>query len=237
MSPASSQSEAFARFKELTLASPHVPRGTEVKEMSEEVQPPADGDVLKSCHDFWFAFIQKAMKHSSFDALCTLLRPRAMHDAGWDVLDESEATFEDFNWMLKTAHETKGKGTARRLALHHYCFIIEMNPIHEMIMNLVRCVSGQRYLRTDETGRDTDQYEARGWSRIYDRNDRRPRTRLEGRRRSGNRLGRVEPPVPEFNDGREHEAYTGLASTLSGFGTTSEYFMTATEALRSMKFS
>jgi hypothetical protein len=115
--------------------------------MSEETQGPADVDnVLKECHDFWFTLIQKAMDRSSFDTLCTLLRPRGMHDAGWDVLDESEATFEDFNWMLKTAHEARGKATARRLALHYYCFVIEMNPIHEMIMNLLRCISGQHYL-------------------------------------------------------------------------------------------
>jgi hypothetical protein len=97
-------------------------------------------------HDFWFSLVQKAMDRSPFDTLCTLLRPRGAHDAGWDVLDESQATFEDFNWMLKTAHEARGNTTARRLALHYYCFVIEMNPIHEMIMNLLRCISGQHYL-------------------------------------------------------------------------------------------
>ena len=115
--------------------------------MSEEPQPSGVVDpALQACHDFWFSLIQKAMDHRSFDTLCTLLRPRGMHDAGWDVLDESEATFEDFNWMLNTAQEARGKATARRLALHYYCFVIEMNPFHEMIMNLLRCISGERYL-------------------------------------------------------------------------------------------
>ena len=87
--------------------------------MSEESPSSAAIDpVLKECHDLWFALIQKAMEHSPFGALCTLLRPREMHDAGWDVLDESEATFEDFNWMLKAAHDAKGKATARRFALY-----------------------------------------------------------------------------------------------------------------------
>lgn len=115
--------------------------------MSEEPQASASIDPpLNECHDFWFSLIQKAMEHSPFDMLCTLLRPRGAHDAGWDVLDESEATFEDFNWVLKAAQEARGKSTARRLALHYYCFVIEMNPIHEMIMNLLRCISGQHYL-------------------------------------------------------------------------------------------
>ena len=69
-----------------------------------------------------------------------------MHDAGWDVLDESEATFQDFNWMLQAAQDAKGKVTARRFGLYYYCFLVEMNAIHEMIMNLLRCLSGQHYL-------------------------------------------------------------------------------------------
>jgi len=115
--------------------------------VSEETQSFAAIDpVLKECHDLWFALIQKAMERSPFDALCTLLRPRGMHDAGWDVLDASEATFEDFNWMLKTAHDAKGKATARRFALYYYCFLVEMSAIHEMMMNLLRCISDQHYL-------------------------------------------------------------------------------------------
>src|SRR5689334_19195454 len=102
--------------------------------------------TIKECHDFWFALLQKAFDKSPFDALCTLLRPRGMHDAGWDVLDESEATFDDFNWMLEKAQKEKGLACARRLALHYYGFIIEMSPIHEMILNVLRCISGQRYL-------------------------------------------------------------------------------------------
>ena len=102
--------------------------------------------TIKQWYDFWFALIQKAFDKSAFDALCTLLRPRGMHDAGWDVLDESEATFEDFNWMLSKTKKEKGTACARRLALHYYCFIIEMSPIHEIILNLLRCISGQRYL-------------------------------------------------------------------------------------------
>lgn len=101
---------------------------------------------IKEWHDFWSVLIQKAIEKSPFDAICTLLRPRGMHDAGWDVLDESEASFEDFNWMLSKAENEKDAACARRLALHYYCFIIEMSPIHEIILNLLRCISGQRYL-------------------------------------------------------------------------------------------
>jgi hypothetical protein len=102
--------------------------------------------AVKEFHDFWFVLIQKAFDKLPFDVLCTLLRPRGMHDAGWDVLDEAQVTFGDFNWMLDKAQKEKGKACARRLALHYYCFIVEMSPIHEMIFNILRCMSGQRYL-------------------------------------------------------------------------------------------
>jgi hypothetical protein len=69
-----------------------------------------------------------------------------MHDAGWDVLDESQATFDDFNWILEQTERLKGKASTRRFALHYYCFLIEMSPIHEVMMNLLRTISGQRYL-------------------------------------------------------------------------------------------
>jgi hypothetical protein len=115
--------------------------------VNEEPQLSAPIDpVLKECHDLWFTLIEKALDHRPFDALCTLLRPRGVHDAGWDVLDESEATFEDFNWMLKMAHDAKGKATARRFALYYYCLLVEMNAVHEMMMNLLRCISDQQYL-------------------------------------------------------------------------------------------
>ena len=39
------------------------------------------------------------MDKRPFDTLCTLLRPGGAHSAGWDVLDEAETTFQDFNWL------------------------------------------------------------------------------------------------------------------------------------------
>lgn len=101
---------------------------------------------IQQHHDFWFALFQKAFHKSPFDALCTLLRPRGMHDVGWDILDESQTTFDDFNWMLTEAHQQRGENSARRFALHYYCFVIEMTAIHETIMNTIRCISAQRYL-------------------------------------------------------------------------------------------
>jgi hypothetical protein len=118
--------------------------------MSETTNPSANelkiDPLLKQCHDFWFGLFQKAMDKSSFDTLCTLLRPGGAHGAGWDVLDEAGTTFEDFNWMLDVAQKTKGKATARRFALYYYCFLVEMTAIHEMMMNLLRCVTDQHYL-------------------------------------------------------------------------------------------
>lgn len=102
--------------------------------------------IEKEYHDFWLNLIQKALDKSSFSLLCTLLRPGSMHDAGWDVLDESQATFDDFNWILGKTHAERGILSARRFALHYYCFLIEMTPIHEIILNILRCASGEKYM-------------------------------------------------------------------------------------------
>lgn len=101
---------------------------------------------LQEYHDLWFRLFEKAFSVSSFDTLCTLLRPGAMHGAGWDVLDEAESTFADFNWMLDVAQKEKGKATARRFALYYYCFLVEMTAIHATIINVLRCVSGEHYV-------------------------------------------------------------------------------------------
>jgi hypothetical protein len=100
---------------------------------------------VKECHDLWYQLFEKAFSTSSFDTLCTLLRPGAMHGAGWDVLDEADSTFADFNWMLDVARKTRGKSTARRFALYYYCFLVEMTAIHEIMINVLRCVSSQHY--------------------------------------------------------------------------------------------
>jgi hypothetical protein len=121
--------------------------------MSDTTNSPANQSkidpLLRQCHDFWFGLFQKAMDKRPFDTLCTLLRPGGAHSAGWDVLDEAETTFQDFNWMLDVAQKTKGKATARRFALYYYyyyCFLVEMTAIHEMMINLLRCVTDQHYL-------------------------------------------------------------------------------------------
>ena len=115
------------------------PSGAEGEEQTKDPR-------LKKCHDLWFGLFEKALNNRSFDTLCTLLRPGAIHDAGWDVLDEADITFADFNWMLDIAQKAKGKNTARRFALYYYCFLVEMSAIHEIMINVLRCVNGQHYL-------------------------------------------------------------------------------------------
>lgn len=118
--------------------------------MSETINSAANESkidpLLRQCHDFWFGLFQKAIEKRPFDTLCTLLRPGAAHSAGWDVLDEAETTFQDFNWMLDVAEKAKGNATARRFALYYYCFLVEMTAIHEMMVNLLRCLTDQQYL-------------------------------------------------------------------------------------------
>ena len=45
--------------------------------------------------------------------------------------------------MLDIAQKAKGKNTARRFALYYYCFLVEMSAIHEIMINVLRCVNGR----------------------------------------------------------------------------------------------
>ncbi len=88
---------------------------------------------------------KKAFESDSIHFIYTILRVGGMSDSNWDPFEESRNFFEDYNWMLEKLVEKDENVSISRLALLAYCQGIEMSAIHEILTNLLRCISGETY--------------------------------------------------------------------------------------------
>ena len=88
----------------------------------------------------------RAFESSPFDFLCTILRVHGLSDANWDPFEESLDAFEDFNWLMEKSNEERDHRCILRIALLIYCQAIEMTAVHEMLANLLRCISNEPYI-------------------------------------------------------------------------------------------
>lgn len=88
----------------------------------------------------------RAYESSPFDFLCTILRVHGLSDANWDPFEESLDAFEDFNWLMGKSNEERDHRCTLRIALLVYCQTIEMTAVHEMLANLLRCISNEPYI-------------------------------------------------------------------------------------------
>lgn len=89
---------------------------------------------------------ETAFKSDSFDMLCTILRVKSHADANWDPFEESLDSFNDYSWLIEESKKERGGRCVLRIALLIYCQMIEMSAIHEMLANLLRCISGKPYI-------------------------------------------------------------------------------------------
>jgi hypothetical protein len=87
----------------------------------------------------------KAMDCNGFNTICTILRVGGMSDANWDPFEESRDAFEDFNWFLELSEEKRSIRCKIRVALLMYCQLVEMTAPHEILINLLNCLHGDRY--------------------------------------------------------------------------------------------
>lgn len=123
---------------------PPLTHGVGRASMSEELDEPGNerhavyGDLLES-------LLRSAMASAPFDVVCTLLRVGGMEGANWDPLGESRAAFEDYNWILDKVIMERGVTAARRVSLLMYCQAVEMDAPHEILANLLRCISKSAY--------------------------------------------------------------------------------------------
>lgn len=89
---------------------------------------------------------EKAFKSDPFDMLCTILRVKGLTDANWDPFEESLDSFNDYSWLIEESKIARGDRCIRRIALLVYCQMNEMSAVHEMLANLLRCISSKPYI-------------------------------------------------------------------------------------------
>lgn len=96
----------------------------------------------KLLNDLFF----KAMKAEPFSTICSVLRVGGMSDANWDPFEESRDAFNDLSWILDITGEQRSEKCQLRVALLTYCQMVEMTAPHEILINLLRCISGEKYI-------------------------------------------------------------------------------------------
>ncbi len=85
-----------------------------------------------------------AHKAGSVDFVYTLLRVGGLQMADWDSFEESRTAFNDYNWLLEQARG-RGLTSARRVGLLMYCQAVEMDAVHDVLVNLLRCKAKTTY--------------------------------------------------------------------------------------------
>ena len=76
----------------------------------------------------------------------TILRIDGISHGHFDPVEESFQAFEDYNWLLNKAIKSKKKKIDIRVGLIIYCTLIELTPAHELLYNLLGCISGQGFI-------------------------------------------------------------------------------------------
>ena len=92
-------------------------------------------DVLRTLFD-------RAFLADEFEFCSTLLRIRGMEGPGWDPLFESQAMALQLTSQISAPIEDRFR---LRLILLLYCHLTEMNDLYNIVGNLLRILSGQRY--------------------------------------------------------------------------------------------
>lgn len=84
---------------------------------------------------------ERARSTDEFEFACALMRIRGAEAAGWDTLYESNNLYNDLTALLETPLISTTKA---RLALLLYCHIVEADPIHVVLGNMLRVIVGDR---------------------------------------------------------------------------------------------
>ena len=92
-------------------------------------------DVLRT-------LFERALSADEFEFCSTLLRIRGMEGPGWDPLFESQEMALQLTSQISAPIENRFR---LRLILLLYCHLTEMNDLYNIVGNLLRILSGQRY--------------------------------------------------------------------------------------------
>lgn len=85
---------------------------------------------------------EAAKAAEEFEFACTLLRVRGMEDAGWDPFIETQRLVEDLMLLIDTPLVGH---TKIRLGLLLYSHLTEVGAVYEVLANLTRVLTGERY--------------------------------------------------------------------------------------------
>lgn len=84
----------------------------------------------------------KAQEQSDFEFICTLINVQGVQDAGWDAFETTQDIFETFNRLKsKVRYNTE----QLHLFLVLYGLILEASYPYDLLCNLLRVISGDRY--------------------------------------------------------------------------------------------
>ncbi len=108
----------------------------------------AAGKLHEEFEPYLHELFKRALDRSGgYNTILTVLRFPGLQDARWDPFEESLEAVEDYNWLLSKAKE-RGERCGLRIGLLMYCQLIEMNSVHEMLANLLRCIDGKTWIIT-----------------------------------------------------------------------------------------
>jgi hypothetical protein len=111
--------------------------------VDEPKDAPAEAEVAEAVdprafHDSVLApLFEGTARTSAFDLACTLLRVGGLEMEDWDAFNETRAAVGDYNWILGEVRK-RSIISARRVGLLMYCQAVEMNAVHEILVNLLR---------------------------------------------------------------------------------------------------
>lgn len=115
-------------------------------------KPPSDNSDLNLKDQYFLKYESyladlgcKAIKKNPFEFICTLLRVSGCEDSNWDILAQAKETLKNFNRYLQQAYREEDYKAANNMGLVMYCYLVEMTVGHELLLNTLRCVNGQKY--------------------------------------------------------------------------------------------
>lgn len=106
--------------------------------------------VIKSINkedyvEYFSILSKKAFNKNPFGTICSFLRVSGLQDTNWDPFEESQKSFDDYNWLLDKAKDCPSQKGQWRIGLLIYCQAIEMGAPHELLANILRIIAGKQY--------------------------------------------------------------------------------------------
>lgn len=111
------------------------------KDVPQDMNP-VFAQSLVDCFNALDPLFSKAQEASDFEFILTLLNIQGMHDPGWDSFETTQDIFDTFQ---KLQTKIKYNNEQLHLFLVLYGLILEASYPYDLVFNLLRIISGERY--------------------------------------------------------------------------------------------